>query len=252
MTLSNKTALVTGAASGMGQAAAHVLARAGARVVIADRNAPDGEATAAAIRAAGGDALFVQADLTQASECEAMVAAAEKHYGRLDTGFISAAVQLHGQDTITHLLEETVWDRTIAINLKGMFLSCKYLLAALMRAGGGSLILAGSPTGLNGASGYTAYATSKAGSFALCRTIAIDYAAHNIRCNVIVPGPTWTPLTQNMFSDPAVRQGLEDATMLKRIGQPHEIVGLLNFLASDDASYCTGGYYMADGGMTAL
>jgi NAD(P)-dependent dehydrogenase (short-subunit alcohol dehydrogenase family) len=250
--LENKVAIVTGGASGLGQAGALGMAREGAKIVIADVNAEAGDATVATIKADGGEALFVRTDLTQSHEVESMVNKAERAFGKVDTAFVNAAVQLHGQDTIAHELSEAIWDKTVAINLKGMWLSCKFILAAMLRAGGGSLVIAGSPTGLNGASGYTAYSTTKAGSFALCRTIALDYAQHNIRSNVIVPGPMRTPLTTSLFADDAFRTAIEQATIMKRLGEPHEIVGLLVFLASDEASYCTGGYYMADGGMTAM
>ena len=252
MRLQNKVAIVTGGASGMGQAGALGLAREGARIVIADVNDNAGLATVAKIKAEGGEALFVRTDLTQFNDTENMVREAERMFGKVDTAFVNAAVQLHGQDTVAHELNEDIWDKTIAINLKGMWLSSKFILPALMRAGGGSLIFAGSPTGINGASGYTAYATSKAGSYALARTIALDYAQHNIRSNVIVPGPMLTPLTESMFANDALRIPIENATILKRLGRAGEIVGLLIFLASDEASYCTGGYYMADGGMTAM
>ena len=252
MRLQNKVAIVTGGASGMGQAGAFGLAREGAKVVIADVNVDAGHATVAKIKAGGGEALFVRTDLTQSKDTENMVREAERAFGKVDTVFVNAAVQLHGQDTVAHELAEDIWDKTIAINLKGMWLSCKFILPALMRAGGGSLVFAGSPTGINGASGYTAYATSKAGSYALARTIALDYAQHNIRSNVIVPGPMLTPLTEHAFANDDFRIPIENATILKRLGRADEIVGLLIFLASDEASYCTGGYYMADGGMTAM
>jgi NAD(P)-dependent dehydrogenase (short-subunit alcohol dehydrogenase family) len=249
MRLKNKIALVTGAGMGMGREAALGLAREGAAVTVADINSSAGERTAQDIIAAGGRALYVRADVTQARECEAMVATAEHAFGPLNTAYVNAAVQLHGQDTRAHELPENIWDKTHAINLKGMWLSSKYILASMLRAGGGSLILAGSPTGLQGAANYTAYATSKAGTYALARTIAQDYARDKIRCNVLVPGPMNTPLTQSLFADPEFNREISAATMLGRIGEAHEIVGLLVFLASDEASYCTGGYYMADGGM---
>jgi NAD(P)-dependent dehydrogenase (short-subunit alcohol dehydrogenase family) len=252
MRLRGKVAIVTGGASGLGQVGAFGLAREGAQVVIADVNAEAGNAAVANIKADGGDALFVRTDLTQSNDCENLVREAERAFGKVDTAFVNAAVQLHGQDAMAHELPEEVWDKTIAVNLKGMWLSCKFILPALMRAGGGSLVLAGSPTGLNGASGYTAYATSKAGSYALARTIALDYAQHNIRCNVLVPGPMLTPLTESVFADDAFCASVTSATMLKRLGRADEIVGLLIFLASDEASYCTGGFYMADGGITAM
>ena len=164
MRLSNKVAIVTGGASGMGEAAAIGLAREGAKVAVADVNTTQGEAVVSRIRDDGGEAIFVRADVTQAADCAAMVRATEAAFGNVTTAYVNAAVQMVGKDARVHELPEDVWDRTHAINLKGMWLWCKYILAAMMRNGGGSLMLAGSPTGLNGASGYTAYATSKAGS----------------------------------------------------------------------------------------
>jgi len=252
MKLSNKVAIVTGGASGMGEAAALALVHEGAKVVIADVNATAGEAVAQRIREDGGQALFVKTDVTKAVDVEAMVKASEAEYGFINVAFISAAVQMVGADTRAHELPEDVWDRTIAINLKGMWLACKYVLGAMLRHGGGSLIIAGSPTGLLGSGGYTAYATSKGGSFSLARTIAQDYAADNIRANVIVPGPMRTPLTTAIFANKQFYNAAVAHTLLGRLGEAHEIAGLVTFLASDDASYCTGGYYMADGGYTAM
>jgi NAD(P)-dependent dehydrogenase (short-subunit alcohol dehydrogenase family) len=252
MRLTNKVAIVTGGASGMGEAAALGLAREGAKVAIADVNATNGEAVVARIRDTGGEAIFVKTDVTQATEVEAMVATAEATFGFLNVAFVSAAVQLVGKDARAHELPEDVFDRTLAINLKGMWLTCKYVLAAMLRHGSGSLIIAGSPTGLIGAGGYTAYATSKGGSFSLARTIARDYAADHIRANVIVPGPMRTPLTTEIFANAQFYKDTVAHTLMGRLGEADEIVPLLVFLASDESSYCTGGHYMADGGYTAF
>lgn len=252
MKLKDKVAIITGGASGMGEAAAIGLALEGAKVAIADVNTQRGEAVVAKIREAGGEVIFVNTDVTKANEVEAMVAAAESAFGFVNVAFISAAVQMVGKDTRAHELPEDVFDRTIGINLKGMWLTCKYVLAAMLRHGSGSLVIAGSPTGLIGAGGYTAYATSKGGSFALARTIARDYAADHIRANVIVPGPMRTPLTTEIFADEQFFTDTIAHTLLGRLGEAHEIVPLLVFLASNEASYCTGGYYMADGGYTAV
>jgi NAD(P)-dependent dehydrogenase (short-subunit alcohol dehydrogenase family) len=252
MRLQDKRALVTGGGSGLGRVAALAMAKAGAAVTVVDINAEGGEAAVHEIRAAGGKAVFARADVTVAAQCEAAVLAAEAAFGPLNTALINAAVQMVGHDARAHELSEATWDKTHAINLKGMWLTGKYVLASMLRAGGGSLILTGSPTGLNGAAGFTAYASSKAGSYALARTIAADYARDNIRCNVLVPGPMETPLTASLFSDKAFADTVSGATMLGRIGKAHEIAGLVVFLASDESTYCTGGYFMADGGITAL
>lgn len=253
MRLINKVALITGGAMGMGRAVALRFAREGAQVVIADVNEPEGRKTTHEITAEGGIAHFVAADVSKATDCAAMVQSALQHYGKLNVCYANAAVQLVGKDARAHELSEADWDRTIAINLKGMWLTSKYVLAAMMQSGGGSLILAGSPTGMSGAGAtYTAYSSSKGGVHGLMRVMATDYAGDGIRVNAVVPGPVNTPLTRNIFRDPIVRAKTEANTMIGRIGEAEDITGLLVFLASDEASYCTGGFYMADGGMTAL
>ncbi len=247
--LAGKSALVTGGGMGLGRAAALGMAREGAAVTIADINPDAGGAVVAEIHALGGRAHFVHTDVTRAADCERMAEEAVANFGPLNIAFVNAAIQLHARDARAHELSEDAWDQTHAVNLKGMWLSCKYVLAQMLRAGGGSLILTGSPTGLQGAPNYTAYSSSKAGAFALARTIARDYARDNIRCNVLVPGPMKTPLTAQVFADAEFTRAITSTTILGRLGEAHEITGLLVFLASDESSYCTGGYYMADGGI---
>lgn len=252
--LADKVSLVTGAALGMGRAVAHAFAAEGSSVVLADLNEEAGYQTLKDIESAGGKALFVRADVSKAADAGAMVQQALERFGKLDVLFANAAVQLHKQDAKAHELGEEIWDRTVAINLKGVWLSCKYAIAAMLEEGRGqkSIILAGSPTGLTGAPGYTAYSASKGGIAALTRTIAADYGREGIRVNAVVPGPMETPLTAELFADPKVRGSLEAQTILGRIGRAEEITGLAVFLASDESAYCTGGLYMADGGITAL
>lgn len=240
---------------GLGRAVALAFAGEGSRVVVADVNDEAGEETAQAITHAGGQALFVHADVAKATEVEALVEKTLAHFGSLEVLFASAAVQLHGQDAKAHQLSEAIWDKTITVNLKGTWLTCKYGIAAMLDSktpSGKSVILAGSPTGLTGAANYTAYSASKGGVIALTRTIAADYGSLGIRVNAIVPGPMETPLTAPLFADTGFRHSLEQATILGRLGQAEEIGGLAVFLASDEATYCTGGIYMADGGITAL
>ena len=251
--LAGQVALVTGAASGIGAACALALALAGARVVLADVSEDGGEARARAIREAGGEASFVQADVTRPEDARRMVEETVRRYGQLDTAFLSAAVQLVGRDAPAHELDEAVWDLTMNVNLRGLWLCAKYALGAMLAGGGGSLILACSPTGLTGGgAGYTAYSASKGGVAALVRVMAADYGARGVRVNGVVPGPTETPLTEGIFSDPQLRRAAEGQTMLGRLGRAEEVAGLVVFLASGEASYCTGGLFMADGGITAL
>lgn len=253
MRLQNKVAIVTGGGMGMGQAAALRLAQEGAQVVIADINAQAGQQTVEMIGGAGGEARFVQADVAEASSVAAMVAATEAAYGGLDIIFSNAAIQLHGVDKRPHELDEEIWDRIVGVNLKGVWLCTKYAVQAMLRRGGGSIINNASPTGIVGcAPNDTAYSSAKAGVYGLTRVTAVNYAKNNIRANAIVPGPMLTPLVAQLSNDPAQRAILDGLTPMGRMGRADEIAGLVAFLASDDASYCTGGYYMADGGLTAV
>jgi NAD(P)-dependent dehydrogenase (short-subunit alcohol dehydrogenase family) len=251
--LENKVAIVTGAAGGMGQAAARAFARHGARVTLVDVNAEAGQQAAAEIVAEGGEALFIRADVSRAAQVAALVEQTVARFGALDVLFANAAIQLHGRDAVAHELDESIWDQTLNVNLKGVWLCAKYAIAAMLPRGRGSIILAGSPTGQYGlAPNYTAYSASKGGVMALTRVMAVDYGKAGIRVNALVPGPMETPLTADLFADPDIRRRLEAATMLGRLGQADDISGLAVFLGSDESAYCTGGYYMADGGITGM
>ena len=253
MRLAGKTAIVTGGGAGMGEAVAKAYGRAGANVVVVDVNADNGEATVDAMRTAGGAATFVRADVANTADVAAMAQTAMDTYGDIDILYNNAAVQLHFQDARAHELSEEIWDRTYGINIRGVWLCCKYVIPSMLRRGGGTIINVASPTGLFGlAPTYTAYSSSKGAVFALTRVMAVDYAPDKIRVNALVPGATETPLTKELFADQATRQSLLDATPLGRLGQAEDVVGLALFLACDDSAYCTGGIYTVDGGLTAV
>jgi NAD(P)-dependent dehydrogenase (short-subunit alcohol dehydrogenase family) len=253
MRLENKVAIVTGGGAGMGRAVAEGFAREGAKVVVAEINSANGQAVVKAIQQAGGEAIFVHADVSQTADIEAMVAATVKQFGGLDILYSNAAIQLHGQDARAHELSEEVWDRTYAINIRGVWLCAKYAIPAMLKRGGGAIINVASPTGLVGcAPGYTAYSSSKGAVYGLTRVMAADYARDNIRVNAIIPGATDTPLIADLLADEQTRRELAARSPLGRLGQPEDVVGLAIFLASNESSFCTGGYYAADGGLTAI
>jgi NAD(P)-dependent dehydrogenase (short-subunit alcohol dehydrogenase family) len=252
MRLKDKVAIVTGGASGIGQAIARGYAREGAKVVVADINLAMGEATAAEIRAAGGEAVFAPTDVSQTAAVQRMVSTAVEQYSRIDILVNNAGVELFERDGRAHELAEESWDKTLSVNLRGTWLCAKYTIPVMLEHGGGAIINMASPTGFTGcAPGQTAYSASKGGILALTRIMAIDYAPDHIRVNALVPGTIVTPLIEGVLADPAFRANREELMPVGRLGKPEDVVGLAVFLASDEADFCVGGFYMADGGMTA-
>jgi 3-oxoacyl-[acyl-carrier protein] reductase len=253
MRLADKVTIVTGAALGLGRAAAARFAREGASVIAADINENDGAALAADLKAKGLQAEFVPTDVSQECAVKSLFEATVKRYGRVDVLYNNAAVLLSGKDRPVHELSIETWDRVMGINLRGAFLCAKYAVSAMLDNGGGSIIFLGSPTGLVGcAPSLTAYSASKAGVMGLMRAMAAAYARHGIRVNSIVPGTMDTPMNSYILADSAVREQYREAVPMGRLGLPQDIEGIALFLASDESSYCTGGLYMCDGGLTAV
>ena len=251
MRLEGKVALVTGAGSGIGKLTAETFAREGARVVVADVADDAGRATVEGIRAAGGEAEYVHCDVSVAEEVEAMVAFTVGHFGKLDVMMNNAGI-FHARDGSVIDTDEETWDRTIAINLKGVFLGSKYGVRAMLDSGGGSLINVASFVALMGAAvPQIAYTASKGGVLSMTREIAVEFARRGIRANALCPGPIETPLLAQLLADPAARRRRLVHIPIGRFGQGQEIANAALFLASDESSFMTGAAFVVDGGITA-
>ena len=243
--LSGKRALITGAASGIGRAAAARFTTEGAAVALLDRDGPGVLEAAAEIGALG-----LAADVRLEAEIEAAVAEAVGALGGLDIVVANAGVQLHGEDDRVDRLALEVWERTLRINLTGVFLTCKHGIRALIDAGGGSVVCTSSPTAFSGvAPGYDAYSASKAGVLGLVRAMARDYAP-DVRVNAVVPGFVETALVAPVTRDAEWLANVLSTVPLGRAGRPDEVAGLIAFVASDACAYATGAAFVLDGGMT--
>ena len=251
MRLKNKVTLITGAGSGIGRETALLFAREGAKVVVAEVGDEAGERVAGEIRESGGDAIFVHADVSEAGEAEAMVAETEKRFGRLDVIFNNAGIFPDADGSVVDT-DEATWDRVMRVNLKGVFLGCKYAIPALLRAGGGSIINTASFVALMGAATpQIAYTASKGGVLSMTREIAVEFARRGIRANALCPGPVETPLLARLMADPARRQRRMVHIPTGRLARAGEIAHAALFLASDDSSYVNGATFTVDGGITA-
>jgi NAD(P)-dependent dehydrogenase (short-subunit alcohol dehydrogenase family) len=249
--LAGRTALITGAGSGIGRESALLFAREGASVLVVDRDAASGEATAAAIESAGGRASFVAADVGRARDVEAAVARAERNYGALHVLFNNAGI-FPARDGSPVETDEDVWDQVMAVNLKGVFLGCKYGIPALLRAGGGSIINTASFVAVMGAAtSQIAYTASKGGVLAMTREIAIEYARRGIRANALCPGPVDTPLLEALLAQPGARARRMVHIPMGRLALASEVARAALFLASEESSYVNGTTFLVDGGITA-
>lgn len=251
MRLQGKVALITGGASGMGKVASSLFASEGADVVLSDVSDEAGRATVAEISQRGGDAAYVHADVSKATDAEAMVGFALERFGRLDILYNNAGVMLADDGSVTDTAEE-VWDRTLDINVKGVALGCKYGVPAMLDSGGGSIInVASFVAWMGAATSQTAYTSSKGAVLSMTREIAVEYAREGIRCNALCPGPIDTPLLAELLSDPARRQRRFVHIPMGRLGRAEELAKAALFLASDDSSFMTGASLIVDGGITA-
>ena len=251
MRLEGKVALITGGASGMGKVASTLFAKEGARVVLTDVADDAGEATAAEIRDAGGEARFVHADVSKEADAEAMVRAAVQTFGGLHVLYNNAGV-MPNDDGSVHTNTEAIWDLVLGINVKGVAFGCKHGIPAMIDSGGGSIInVASFVAWMGAATSQTAYTSSKGAVLAMTREIAVEYARRGIRCNALCPGPIDTPLLAELLSDNAKRQRRSVHIPMGRLGRAEELANAALFLASDDSSFMTGASLIVDGGITA-
>ena len=248
--LKGKVALVTGGSSGIGRASALAFAREGAQVVVADVVVEGGEETVGLIKQAGGEALFVKADVSQAAEVEAMVNKAVETYGRLDCAFNNAGTE--GAIAQTDEYTEENWERVIAINLKGVWLCMKHEIPQMLTHGSGAIVNTASALGLVGITKQPAYVASKHGVVGLTKTAALEYAKLGIRVNALCPGAINTPMLDRALStQPQLAESVTSMEPVGRLGKPEEIAEAVVWLCSDAASFVTGHAMSVDGGWVA-
>ena len=251
MRLAEKVALITGSGSGMGRVAAQMFAAEGAKVVVAEFGEEAGAETVRLVTDAGGEATFVQADVSREEDARRMVDAAVEHYGRLDVLYNNAGVMPEADHSVVDTDVE-VWDRVMAVNLRGVFLGCKYAIPSMVERGGGSVINISSFVALIGCSvPQDAYTASKGAVLSLTRSLAVQFGPRGVRTNAICPGPIETPLLMDwLLKD-------EDAKRLRlarnptgRFGKPEEIVNVAVYLASDESRWTNGAQFVIDGGIS--
>ncbi|RZI40674.1 SDR family oxidoreductase [Herbaspirillum sp. HC18] len=246
-----KAVLVTGAAGGIGRAAALAFAREGARVAVADVDVNGGEETVALIAQAGGEAFFIKADISQSAQVEAMIGGVVERYGRLDCAFNNAGIE------IEHLplaeSDESTFDRIMSVNVKGVWLCMKHEIRQMLKQGGGAIVNTASVAGLVGAPLQPIYAASKHAVVGLTKTAAAEYGRAGIRINAVCPGIIRTPMLERALErEPRREKGIVKVHPIGRLGEAEEIANAALWLCSDSASFVTGHQLAVDGGLTAI
>jgi len=248
--LAKKTAIITGGAAGIGRETSILFAKEGANVVVVDLS-DKGKEVADAIKRDGGNAIFVKADVSESHDAQNMITTAEKTFGKVNILFNNAGIS-HADDDDAIKTEEAVWDLTMKVNMKGVFLGCKYGIPAIKRAGGGSIINTASFVAILGAATpQIAYTASKGGVLAMTRELAVIHARENIRVNALCPGPLKTELLMKYLNTEEKKQRRLVHIPMGRFGQAEEIAKSVLFLASDESSFTTGATFLVDGGITA-
>lgn len=245
--LRDKVAIITGGATGIGRAAARLFAKEGAKVVVADRNAPAAEETVALIGEGGGDATFVMTDVSRAGQVRDMVDQAVERYGRLDALVNDAGILI--RTPLLHETSELDWDLTMNTNIRGLFLCCKHALPHLMESGG-AVINVASTSGIRGSTQSVPYGVSKAGVIQLTQTAARQYGAYGVRVNAIVPGLVDSPQSRGSTGSTETFEGRINEIPMGRAGTPEDVASLMLYLASDESTYVNGAAFVIDGGRT--
>lgn len=252
MRLWGKVAFITGAGMGQGREAALLFAKEGARIIVADISPKAGQETVGRIARRGGKALYVEGDVGVERDVKRMIETGVKKFGALHILYNNAGVLWKDRDRSVTDTTEPNWDRVMAINLKGPFFVTKYGIPHLIKSGGGSIINVGSVSALCGFTvAQDAYTSAKGALISLTKSLAVQFARKNIRCNIIHPGIIETPMQAPYLKDPKKRKSFEDSIPLGRVAHPREIAYVALFLASDESSYVTGAEIVADGGFCA-
>ena len=251
MRLEDKVAIITGAGSGMGRVAAQMFAAEGAKVVAAEFDEGHGTETVDLIKAEGGEATFVQTDVSHEADAAAMAAGAIDAYGRIDVLYNNAGIMPEADHSVTDT-DVAVWDQVMAVNVRGVFLSCKYAIPRMVEQGSGSVINISSFVALLGCSvPQDAYTASKGAVLSLTRSLAVQFGPQGVRSNAICPGPIETPMLMDwLVKDEAAKQLRLSRNPTGRFGTPEEIVNVAIYLASDESRWTNGAHFVIDGGIT--